>query len=99
LSRASFALALHAGQVAVAVEFDQQLAFLDVVAFLHGQAGDLGADVGADIDLGIGLDLARAVDLLDDFRALGRGGFHVLRLVVLALVHHEAAGGDNGHHD
>ena len=25
---------------------------------------------------------------------LGRGGFHLLRLVVLALVHHEAAGGE-----
>jgi hypothetical protein len=89
--------ALHAGEVLLAVEFDQQLALLDVVAFLDGQAGDLGADVGADVDLGVRLDLAGGVDLLHDLRALDRHDLDFLCLVVLAVHDGEAAGAQRDH--
>src|SRR4249919_968482 len=71
------------------VELDQQLALLDVVAFLDRQPDDLGADVGTDVDFGVRLDLAGAVDLLHDLRALDRSHFDLLRLVVLAVHHGE----------
>ena len=68
-----------------------------MVAFLDVQPGDLGADVGADVDLGIGLDLAGAVDLLDDLRALGHRGLDLLGLGIPAFGNEVAAATDDHH--
>src|SRR5581483_11246157 len=41
------------------LQLRQQLAFLHVVAFLHIQLHDLAEGVGAEVDVGLGLDFAR----------------------------------------
>ena len=58
--------ALDRREVAFAIELDQERALLDPLALDDGELLDLRAHVGADLDLGLGLDLARGADLLDD---------------------------------
>ena len=41
------------------VQQGQHLALLHPIAFLHVEMGDLGERVGADVDVDLGLDLAR----------------------------------------
>src|SRR4249919_234055 len=90
--------AVDAGEQLLPVQLDQQLALLDVVGFLDGQQDDLRADVGADVDFGVRLDLAGAVDLLHDQRALGDGRFDLFAFALLALDRHIAADTDHDDH-
>src|SRR4029079_18785780 len=64
----------------------------DPLAFLDRQLGDAGADVGADLDLRLGLDLAGAIDRLDDLRAADFGGLDLGVLAPPGAGNHDAAG-------
>src|SRR5207344_2437498 len=82
------------GQVAFAIELDQERTLLDPLPLHHAQLLDLGADVSADLDLGSGLDPAGGVDLLDDLLPADLG-----RLDFEPLVAATAHGHDHRHAD
>ena len=55
-------LGLHAGCGLHVFDGGDDLALLDVVAFFHVEVGDAAEGGGADVDIGLGLDLPGAAD-------------------------------------
>ena len=55
---------------------EEERALLDPLAFHHRQPNDLGAHIGADLDLEPGPDLARGADLVHDPLPRDLGGLH-----------------------
>src|SRR6185503_13918645 len=88
--------ALDRGEVALAVQLDEECPLLDPLPLDDAEPLDLGADVGADLDLGAGLDPAGGVDLLDDLLPAHPGGLDLDALVAAPARGH--AGRDGGDH-
>jgi hypothetical protein len=66
------------------IQADDHVAGPDSVAFVEGQGGDSGRDLGTDLDLGAGLNQPRRADRAGDAAAVGRlnaDGCRVLRLL------------------
>ena len=70
-------LRLHVGLRLHVLDFGQQLALVDVVAFLHQDLGQLAHRVGADVDVILGLNLAGSGHLAgQEIRADYLAGLH-----------------------
>ena len=62
--------------VDVRLDFHQQIALVDLLAFLDRQVNDFAADFRADVDLEDGLDLAVGHDEIGEAVARNLGGLH-----------------------
>ncbi len=83
--------------VALAIEFYEQLAFLDPVAFLDVQRHDLGADVGADTHLRLRLYTPCGIDLLDDCLEGDDGRLHLDHLLIAIGENPRSANSNDSH--
>src|SRR5438552_14167323 len=87
--------ALHRGEIALAVQPGEKLSLLDRLPLDDRQLDDLGAHVRADLDLGLGLDLPRGADFLNDLLPLDLGGLDFRRLAAMTAQRRAAHRGDD----